>query len=212
MAGDEDWRKTAEMTKMSPKEVKKNGLEEAQRPPSHNPGSVLHQRRGLPCGPITMAVTGFLTVGTIDYFISLQLKQQEKHNNLEIMLLKASATFSHLLARRDGFGHLFPSTPYLSYSFSLMNSSTSVSSILRFPTVKNESRVVICASKNATNRPLTCVVFEPFEEVKKELNFIPTLPQFSLAHQKYTDERKAAINEQINGSMCTFQNLSYVIS
>ncbi|KAM1696518.1 hypothetical protein FF1_030670 [Malus domestica] len=83
MAGDADWRKTEETTKMSPNEVKRNRLEGAQMPPGHNPGGVLHQRRGLPFGPITMAVTSFLTVGTIGYFISLQLKQQEKPNNLE---------------------------------------------------------------------------------------------------------------------------------
>ncbi|KAM1256477.1 hypothetical protein PS2_030384 [Malus domestica] len=212
MAGDADWRKTEETTKMSPNEVKRNRLEGAQRPPGHNPGGVLHQRRGLPFGPITMAVTGFLTVGTIGYFISLQLKQQEKPNNLEIMLLKASVAFSYLLARGDGFDPLFPFAPYLSYSFSPVNSSTSVSSILRFPLVKNESGVVVCASKSATNRPLTYVVFEPFEEVKNKLDLVPTLPQFSLARQKYTDKREAVINEQINGSICTFQNLLYAIS
>ncbi|CAN6710021.1 unnamed protein product [Malus baccata var. baccata] len=128
-----------------------------------------------------------------------------------IMLLKASAASSHLLARGDSFGPLFssgPSSPPLSisYSFSPLNSSTSLSSILRFPPAKNESGVVVCASKNATNRPLTGVVFEPFEEVKKELDLVPTLPQFSLARQKYTDESEAAINEQINVEY----NVSYV--
>nr|ABD66598.1 iron-binding protein [Pyrus pyrifolia] len=94
----------------------------------------------------------------------------------------------------------------ISYSFSPLNSSTSLSSILRFPPAKNESGVVVCASKNATNRPLTGVVFEPFEEVKKELDLVPTLPQFSLARQKYTDESEAAINGQISVEY----NVSYV--
>ncbi|KAM1388164.1 hypothetical protein ACFX2I_016327 [Malus domestica] len=77
MAGDEDWRKTAETTKMSPEEVKRAGLEGAQRSPGHNPGGVLHQRRGLPLGPIIMAVTGFLIVGTIGYFSLYTLKKPE---------------------------------------------------------------------------------------------------------------------------------------
>ncbi|KAM1253506.1 hypothetical protein ACFX2J_041382 [Malus domestica] len=119
------------------------------------------------------------------------------------MLLKASSASSPSLARGDSFGPLFSSAPpsspsSVSYSFSPLNSSTSMSSILRFSPARNESGVVVCASKNANDRPLTGVVFEPFEEVKKELDLVPTLPQVSLARQKFTDESEAAINEQIN--------------
>ncbi|MBA0571456.1 hypothetical protein Golob_005030 [Gossypium lobatum] len=57
--------------------------------------------------------------------------------------------------------------------------------------------VVVCATKGANNKPLTGVIFEPFEEVKKELNLVPTVPQMSLARQKFADECEAAINEQI---------------
>lgn len=56
---------------------------------------------------------------------------------------------------------------------------------------------VSCATKGSNNRPLTGVVFEPFEEVKKELDLVPTVPQASLARQKYTDECESVINEQI---------------
>ncbi|XP_009369213.2 ferritin-3, chloroplastic [Pyrus x bretschneideri] len=127
------------------------------------------------------------------------------------MLLKASSASSHLLARGDSFGPLFSSAPSSSppsvlYSFSLLNSSTSMSSILRFSPARNERGVVVCASKNANNRPLTGVVFDPFEEVKKELDLVPTLPQVSLARQKFTDESEAAINEQINVEY----NVSYI--
>ncbi|CAN6565356.1 unnamed protein product [Malus baccata var. baccata] len=127
-----------------------------------------------------------------------------------IMLLKASSASSRSLARGDSFGSLFSSAPpssppSVSYSFSPLT-STSVSSVLRFSPARNESGVVVCASKNANNRPLTGVVFEPFEEVKKELDLVPSLPQVSLARQKFTDESEAAINEQINVEY----NVSYI--
>ncbi|KAG2391175.1 hypothetical protein LR48_Vigan07g057400 [Vigna angularis] len=62
----------------------------------------------------------------------------------------------------------------------------------------NASRLVVRAAKGSTNhRALTGVIFEPFEEVKKELDLVPTVPQASLARQKYVDESEAAINEQI---------------
>ncbi|KAI5346625.1 PREDICTED: ferritin-3 [Prunus dulcis] len=127
------------------------------------------------------------------------------------MLLKGSPASSHLITRGENLGPLFSSAPSLSssklsYSFSPLNSFTSLNSILRFPPTRNEGGVVVCASKNANNRPLTGVVFEPFEEVKKELELVPTLPQVSLARQKFTAESEAAINEQINVEY----NVSYV--
>lgn len=58
--------------------------------------------------------------------------------------------------------------------------------------------VVVCSTKGSSNsKPLTGVIFEPFEEVKKELMLVPAAPQQSLARQKYADECEAAINEQI---------------
>lgn len=114
------------------------------------------------------------------------------------MLLKAAPAFSLLNAKGDNLGSLFPSVS------SLSNKNLSVSpSFLRS---KTGSGLVVCASKGANNRPLTGVVFEPFEEVKKELNLVPNVPQVSLARQKFTDESEAAINEQINVEY----NVSYV--
>ncbi|KAL7614039.1 ferritin-4, chloroplastic [Lactuca sativa] len=69
--------------------------------------------------------------------------------------------------------------------------------------------VIVCAAAkggSSNNRPITGVVFEPFEEVKKELNLVPTVPQQSLARQKYADDSEAVINEQINVEY----NVSYV--
>ncbi|XP_015874633.2 ferritin-4, chloroplastic [Ziziphus jujuba] len=54
------------------------------------------------------------------------------------------------------------------------------------------------ASTNAHSRSIVDVVFEPFEEVKKELLLVPTYPHDSLARQKYTDQCEKAINDQIN--------------
>ncbi|TQD95910.1 hypothetical protein C1H46_018488 [Malus baccata] len=108
-----------------------------------------------------------------------------------------------LLAHGDSFGHLFSSAPLssspsVSYSFSPLTSSTSMSSILWFSTVRNESGVVVCVSKNTNNQPFTGAVFEPFEEVNKELDLVLTHPQVSLVRQKFTDESEATINEHIN--------------
>jgi len=93
------------------------------------------------------------------------------------MLLRTASSFSLLNA-----DHVLP----------LINSS---SSAIRCNS--HAKSFVPCASRGSNNRPLTGVVFEPFEEVKKELDLVPTLPEASLARQKYTNESEAAINEQI---------------
>ncbi|KAE7996570.1 hypothetical protein FH972_001281 [Carpinus fangiana] len=125
------------------------------------------------------------------------------------MLLKAAPAFSLLNPPRgETLCPLFfsVSSPS-SRSVSPLNSSASLASSLRFSPAKKDSDSVICsASKGANNKPLTGVVFEPFEEVKKELDLVPTVPQVSLARQKYCDEVEAAVNEQINVEY----NVSYV--
>ncbi|KAI7735680.1 hypothetical protein M8C21_019844 [Ambrosia artemisiifolia] len=61
---------------------------------------------------------------------------------------------------------------------------------------------IVCAAakggSSPNSRAITGVVFEPFEEVKKELSLVPTVPQQSLARQKYADVSEAAVNDQIN--------------
>uniref|UniRef100_A0A7N0ZXY2 Ferritin n=1 Tax=Kalanchoe fedtschenkoi TaxID=63787 RepID=A0A7N0ZXY2_KALFE len=52
------------------------------------------------------------------------------------------------------------------------------------------------ARESDRSRPLSGVVFEPFDEVKKELSLVPTID--SLAGQKYSAEFEVAVNEQIN--------------
>ncbi|XVE99816.1 hypothetical protein REPUB_Repub03eG0234100 [Reevesia pubescens] len=114
------------------------------------------------------------------------------------MLLKVASSFSLINPQVENQG-LLP-------LFSSVSSSSS-SSILRLSSPRNGTgSVVVCATKGANNKPLTGVIFEPFEEVKKELDLVPTLPQVSLARQKFTVDCEAAINEQINVEY----NVSYV--
>ncbi|XWS65805.1 hypothetical protein CRYUN_Cryun05aG0145000 [Craigia yunnanensis] len=121
------------------------------------------------------------------------------------MLLKAAPAFSLLNPQVENPGPpLFSSvsssqTPLFK---SLSSSSSSSSSSPRYGT----GAVVVCAIKGANNKPLTGIIFQPFEEVKKELDLVPPGPQVSLARQKFTDECEAAINEQINVEY----NVSYV--
>nr|ABJ99592.1 ferritin [Lycoris aurea] len=58
----------------------------------------------------------------------------------------------------------------------------------------------------ANSKPMTGVVFEPFKELKQELDLVPASKDVSLARQKFADDSEAAINEQINVEY----NVSYV--
>ncbi|KAL4281185.1 hypothetical protein GQ457_03G027220 [Hibiscus cannabinus] len=119
------------------------------------------------------------------------------------MLLKAAPAFSLSNPRVENQAPLFSSVSSSQTSFS--HSFSSSSHQLSSPRTGNGS-VVVCAAKGANHKPLTGVVFEPFKEVKKELDLVPTLPQVSLARQKFTDDSEASINEQINVEY----NVSYV--
>ncbi|MCD9640750.1 Dysferlin [Datura stramonium] len=96
-------------------------------------------------------------------------------------------------------------------AFSLLNTPThgeNLSPLLsqKCFSAKSGNGFMVSASKATNHKPLTGVVFEPFEELKKELMLVPTVPQASLARQKYSDDCEAAINEQINVEY----NVSYV--
>ncbi|XP_061347140.1 ferritin-3, chloroplastic-like [Gastrolobium bilobum] len=107
------------------------------------------------------------------------------------MLLVSSSSISVSLSGR---AKLLPS---LSSSAHISN-SVKGSSALRFSKRNVGSGVVVQASEEHNNRPVLDIAFEPFEEVKKELLVIPTMPHESLARQMYTDQCEAALNTQIN--------------
>ncbi|KAG5386207.1 hypothetical protein BRARA_I03852 [Brassica rapa] len=99
-------------------------------------------------------------------------------------------------------------------AFSLVNihggvnkdtSPLSSSSSLSLPVSSGKSRN-LSFSVSASTQTLSGVVFEPFEEVKKELDLVPSNPQLSLARHLYSPECEAAVNEQINVEY----NVSYV--
>lgn len=112
------------------------------------------------------------------------------------MLLKAAPAFSLLNPHKE------PPNPL----FSSVSSNFHLNSNLRLSPAKNGTGAFICAAKSSINSPLTGVVFEPFEEVKKELDLVPTIPHISLARHKYSEQCEAAVNEQINVEY----NVSYV--
>lgn len=63
--------------------------------------------------------------------------------------------------------------------------------------IRRAGRIVMNASTEAKNPAIMDAVFEPFEEVKKEVLLVPTVPHASLARHAYSDLCEAAINDQI---------------
>ncbi|KAF2288486.1 hypothetical protein GH714_007873 [Hevea brasiliensis] len=109
------------------------------------------------------------------------------------MFLRAVPAFS--LSTRQGDAAFSPSN-------GLSSSSLPVPTLL--PRTRRNSLVVSAVEQSGLQ--LTGVVFQPFEEVKKEAFLVPIAPNVSLARQFYEDECEAAINEQINVEY----NASYV--
>jgi len=106
------------------------------------------------------------------------------------MIIKAAPSVS--LLKGETLSPLFPATNGTTPSFKL--------------SPPRRTGALIYSAKSSNSKPLTGVIFEPFEEVKKELNLVSAAPQHSLARQKYTNDCEAAINEQINVEY----NVSYV--
>ncbi|CAI0377948.1 unnamed protein product [Linum tenue] len=144
--------------------------------------------RFLPVFSATQPILSASPTFTSHHFLT------ENHNpfSREAMALKISPAFSSILASRGGDNSLFPSV------------SAAPPSVLRLKPTGSAPSSVVCRAAN--DKPLTGVVFQPFEEVKKELDLVPTSPNASLARHKFVDACEAAINEQINVEY----NVSYV--
>lgn len=102
------------------------------------------------------------------------------------MALGSISAFSLPAKPRDNLSPLFCSNPLSS------------SGVLRCPQRRRGNGFVVSATTEGTDLQLTGVVFQPFEEVKKDALVVPVSPQQSLARQNYTVRSEEAINEQIN--------------
>ncbi|XP_019446500.1 PREDICTED: ferritin-3, chloroplastic-like [Lupinus angustifolius] len=90
-------------------------------------------------------------------------------------------------------------------SMSFVLSNSPCSSSLTLSKAGGRDNLMRVSASNVS-APFTGVIFEPFEEVKKDVLAVPFTPNVSLARQNYTDESEALINEQINVEY----NISYV--
>jgi ferritin heavy chain len=75
---------------------------------------------------------------------------------------------------------------------------------MRFRQRRSDKLLVVSASNKIVGTPLTGVLFEPFEELKKDAFVVPVSPRVSLARQGYSKESEAAINEQIKCVIFSF--------
>ncbi|KAM0043069.1 putative ferroxidase [Helianthus debilis subsp. tardiflorus] len=122
-----------------------------------------------------------------------------KHTHLHPLHHSLTILFNKIMFLRAPLTPTFFTGPTTDDSFNCALFSSPVTTSLN----------TVCAAVkggSSNHRPLTGVVFEPFEEVKKELNLVPSVYHQSLARQKYADESEASINEQINVEY----NVSYV--
>ncbi|URE07606.1 hypothetical protein MUK42_03704 [Musa troglodytarum] len=109
------------------------------------------------------------------------------------MLLKASASLAFLSASSGASPPRSPAAlrrgahPSFSASFVPLRSARGMT-----------RRASVVAAAAPSDQAITGVVFQPIEEIKKELSVVPTAPGLSIARQKYDDDCEAAINQQIN--------------
>ncbi|XP_024965332.1 ferritin-1, chloroplastic-like [Cynara cardunculus var. scolymus] len=109
-----------------------------------------------------------------------------------------SSSFSVFLKQSDVNLDVVPKISTGFVKFSCFSSSPS--SVLSLLSNGRTRGAVRCASTvNEENLVVSSgVLFQPFEEVKKEEFMVPISPLTSLARQRYFEDCESAINEQIN--------------
>ncbi|XP_041023837.1 ferritin-3, chloroplastic-like isoform X2 [Juglans microcarpa x Juglans regia] len=112
--------------------------------------------------------------------------------------------------RGDAHGHrgsfLFTTRTAPSSASSLNYPFSSSTASVIFSQRSGSNKFVVSSSSEIVDAPLTGVLFQPFEELKKDAHVVPVSPHVSIARQGYSKECEAAINEQINVEY----NVSYV--
>ncbi|KAL6574568.1 Ferritin-3, chloroplastic [Orobanche minor] len=104
----------------------------------------------------------------------------------------------HNLSDRNAFPCSFSPDLNMFSGFSLSSSSSSSFSGLVLAKKRGVNGFVARAANETMSVPLTGVVFQPFEEVKKDELMVPFAREVSLARQRFSQESEAAVNEQIN--------------
>ncbi|XAR55790.1 Ferroxidase [Bertholletia excelsa] len=108
---------------------------------------------------------------------------------------------------RSPLAGVSPGLALLSAKSSISSPTLSLGLSLGFPcSSRRKGHEFVVSASAGGGLALTGVIFQPFEEVKKDELAVPISPQVSLARQRYDDECEAAINEQINVEY----NVSYV--
>ncbi|KAL6508065.1 Ferritin-3, chloroplastic [Orobanche gracilis] len=111
-------------------------------------------------------------------------------------ILAVSLPSVHNLSDSNAFRGFF--SPDLN-SFSGFSSSSSLSfSRLVLDKKRGVNGFTARATNETISAPLNGVVFQPFEEVKKDELMVPFAREVSLARQRFSQECEAAVNEQIN--------------
>lgn len=141
------------------------------------------------------------------FFISILLNNQflcseiRSVPQLTMFLRPFSVSASSLSSMRgDPHGHrssfLFTTRTAPSSASSLNYPFASSTASVIF-SQRGSNKFVVSSSSEIVDAPLTGVLFQPFEELKKDAHVVPVSPHVSIARQGYSEECEAAINEQI---------------
>lgn len=98
---------------------------------------------------------------------------------------------------------ILKASQFLSPPTSLISTAASSpsASLLRFPLKSSRNWPTTATAGAGDGEPITGVVFQPFEELRREVDLVPSVLDQSLARQKYPNDCESAINEQIKWAL-----------